>query len=97
MALVVKNPLSPAEHPAGLGVNCELFELGIEQFVVSGGMLDMACVSLIYFCRPPLSRIDPSSQRHRGLIRCPSSPKAADNAPLLLVRERVTSALETPC
>lgn len=32
---VVKNPLSPAEHPGGAGVNCEMFELGVEQFVVS--------------------------------------------------------------
>ena len=32
---VVKNPLSPVEHPGGIGVNCELFELGVEQFVVS--------------------------------------------------------------
>ena len=32
---VVKNPLSPIEHPGGAGVNCELFELGVEQFVVS--------------------------------------------------------------
>ena len=32
---VVKNPLSPTEHPKGAGVNCELFELGVEQFVVS--------------------------------------------------------------
>lgn len=31
---VVKNPLSPVEHPGGVGVNCELFELGVEQFVV---------------------------------------------------------------
>lgn len=30
---VVKNPLSPVEHPGGLGVNCEMFELGVEQFV----------------------------------------------------------------
>lgn len=33
--LVIKNPLSPVEHPGGVGVNCELFELGVEQFVVS--------------------------------------------------------------
>lgn len=32
---VVKNPLSPIEHPGGIGVNCEMFELGVEQFVVS--------------------------------------------------------------
>ncbi|MCJ1427003.1 TRAPP subunit bet5 [Sticta canariensis] len=32
---VVKNPLSPTEHPGGEGVNCEMFELGVEQFVVS--------------------------------------------------------------
>lgn len=31
----MKNPLSPVEHPGGIGVNCELFELGVEQFVVS--------------------------------------------------------------
>lgn len=32
--VVVKNPLSPAEHPGGLGVNNELFEQSLEQFVV---------------------------------------------------------------
>ncbi|KAL8744986.1 MAG: hypothetical protein Q9190_002827 [Brigantiaea leucoxantha] len=30
---VVKNPLSPVEHPGGVGVDCEMFELGVEQFV----------------------------------------------------------------
>ena len=35
MVAVVKNPLSPVEHPRGVGVNCELFELGVERFVVS--------------------------------------------------------------
>ncbi len=29
---VVKNPLSPVEHPGGMGVNCEMFELGLDQF-----------------------------------------------------------------
>lgn len=43
LIVVVKNPLSPAEHPAGIGVNCELFELGIEQFVVS--ILDFPSLS----------------------------------------------------
>lgn len=32
---VVKNPLSPIEHPGGIGVNNELFEQSLEQFVVS--------------------------------------------------------------
>ena len=32
--LVVKNPLSPAEHPGGIGVDCESFELGLDQFIV---------------------------------------------------------------
>lgn len=32
--LVVKNPLSPIEHPGGVGVNNELFEESLEQFVV---------------------------------------------------------------
>jgi len=31
---VVKNPLSPVEHPGGIGVNNELFEASLEQFVV---------------------------------------------------------------
>lgn len=34
-AIVVKNPLSPVEHPGGVGVNNELFEESLEQFVVS--------------------------------------------------------------
>jgi hypothetical protein len=36
---VVKNPLSPVEHPGGLGVNNELFEASLEQFVVRGTSL----------------------------------------------------------
>lgn len=31
---VVKNPLSPVEHPGGIGVNNELFEASLSQFVV---------------------------------------------------------------
>jgi trafficking protein particle complex subunit 1 len=31
---VVKNPLSPVEHPGGIGVANELFELGLESFIV---------------------------------------------------------------
>ena len=30
---VVKNPLSPAEHPGGIGVNYELFEASLDVFV----------------------------------------------------------------
>lgn len=30
---VVKNPLSPAEHPGGIGVNNELFEASLDLFV----------------------------------------------------------------
>ncbi|KAL9087180.1 MAG: hypothetical protein Q9159_003747 [Coniocarpon cinnabarinum] len=30
---VVRNPLSPIEHPGGLGVNNELFEMGLDRFV----------------------------------------------------------------
>lgn len=37
MLVVVKNPLSPVEHPGGLGVNNELFEESLEQFVVCFG------------------------------------------------------------
>jgi trafficking protein particle complex subunit 1 len=32
---VVKNPLSPVEHPGGVGVATELFEMGLDRFVVS--------------------------------------------------------------
>ena len=31
--IVVKNPLSPAEHKGGVGVKNELFELGLDQFI----------------------------------------------------------------
>lgn len=44
---VVKNPLSPTEHPGGEGVNNELFEQSLEQFVVrsSRGPTYSTCVS----------------------------------------------------
>ena len=32
---VVKNPLSPVEHPGGIGVANELFEMGLDSFIVS--------------------------------------------------------------
>jgi trafficking protein particle complex subunit 1 len=32
-ASVVKNPLAPVEHPGGVGVANELFELALDQFV----------------------------------------------------------------
>lgn len=31
---VVRNPLSPTEHPGGVGVNNELFEMGLDRFMV---------------------------------------------------------------
>ena len=31
--VVVKNPLSPVEHPGGEGVANELFELALDQFI----------------------------------------------------------------
>jgi hypothetical protein len=42
ICLVVKNPLSPAEHSGGVGVNNELFEESLEQFVVRA-FLALAC------------------------------------------------------
>lgn len=33
LLVVVKNPLSPVEHPGGAGVANELFELALDQFV----------------------------------------------------------------
>jgi hypothetical protein len=35
---VVKNPLSPNEHPKGVGVSNQLFEGGLESFIVSQGV-----------------------------------------------------------
>ncbi|KAL2384113.1 hypothetical protein RJZ90_002210 [Blastomyces dermatitidis] len=37
---VVKNPLSPVEHPGGLGVNNELFEESLQQFVLQPRQLN---------------------------------------------------------
>lgn len=39
--VVVKNPLSPIEHPGGVGVNNELFEESLEQFVVGFCSLEL--------------------------------------------------------
>lgn len=36
---VVKNPLAPVEHPGGIGVANELFEMGLDSFIVSSGAL----------------------------------------------------------
>ncbi|KAI9850478.1 MAG: TRAPP subunit bet5 [Thelocarpon superellum] len=33
---VVKNPLSPVEHPGGVGVANELFELALDSFITGG-------------------------------------------------------------
>lgn len=51
---VVKNPLSPVEHPGGVGVNNELFEESLEQFVVStitgiGGLTFLTGVNRLGF------------------------------------------------
>lgn len=43
---VTKNPLSPVEHPGGVGVNCELFELGVDQFVVRS----IGCIHVMLRC-----------------------------------------------
>lgn len=46
--IVVKNPLSPVEHPGGIGVNNELFEESLEQFVVRSTPEIMAYYA--FFC-----------------------------------------------
>ncbi|KUL88100.1 hypothetical protein ZTR_04052 [Talaromyces verruculosus] len=48
---VVKNPLSPVEHPGGVGVNNELFEESLEQFVVSTAIPIALPVLLIFGIR----------------------------------------------
>ncbi|KAJ6787502.1 hypothetical protein PWT90_02265 [Aphanocladium album] len=40
--LVVKNPLAPVEHKGGDGVQNELFELGLDQFIRTVGRFDIA-------------------------------------------------------
>lgn len=44
LTIVVKNPLSPVEHPGGAGVNNELFEESLQQFVV-GATISEQCRS----------------------------------------------------
>ena len=57
--IVVKNPLSPVEHPGGAGVNCELFELGVEQFVVRSTEYILSCSNTDKCsCRLHLFRVD---------------------------------------
>ena len=48
---VVKNPLSPTEHPGGVGVNNELFEQSLEQFVVCSH-LPPGALMCPNMCRP---------------------------------------------
>ena len=55
---VVKSPLSPIEHPDGIGVANELFEGGLERFIVSRAV----AVS------PSLSRAELSTQALRQPI-----------------------------
>ena len=50
LATVVKNPLSPVEHPGGAGVNNELFEESLEQFVVCLFSATVcACIGFVRF------------------------------------------------
>ena len=46
---VVRNPLSPVEHTGGVGVNNELFEMGLDRFVVSARTRPL--VSNAEYCR----------------------------------------------
>lgn len=46
---VVRNPLSPVEHPGGLGVNNELFEMGLDRFVVCGALFSFGYKLLIAY------------------------------------------------
>lgn len=68
----MKNPLSPVEHPGGVGVNCEMFELGIEQFVVSNSLTHLLSLHADVSLRLPHFRVDhtclfcsPESKRRR--------------------------------
>ena len=53
---VVKNPLSPVEHPGGVGVDCETFEVGLDQFVVSD--LDSRSILWLTFLRIALCKVE---------------------------------------
>lgn len=55
---VVKSPLAPVEHKGGVGVANELFEGGLESFIVSSisGNKMMRLHVLIRFTREPFSR-----------------------------------------
>ena len=46
---VVRNPLSPTEHPGGTGVNNELFEMGLDRFVVRKSLPLAQALILIRF------------------------------------------------
>ena len=49
---VVKSPLVPIEHPKGVGVANELFEGGLETFIVRlGGLLTLGVKICLQLCR----------------------------------------------
>lgn len=87
---VVKNPLSPVEHPGGVGVANELFELGLDSFIVSFerrasagtlGLINSVDPSLpvLKHGTPSLSR-SLRSQAPRGLVTWASGPMRAREA-----------------
>ena len=69
MRIVVKNPLAPIEHPGGIGVDCEMFELGLEQFVVSNrhAILQMWTFLTYYHRSLHLCRINICMNRLHGI------------------------------
>ena len=69
---VVKNPLSPAEHPGGLGVNNELFEASLEQFVV-WRILDAGSLHML--------TLDPGPSSERSLNYSKSQDRAGSLTP----------------
>lgn len=87
---VVKNPLSPIEHPGGLGVNNELFEITLQQYVVGfTGTNNLCCVTFVYLT----AHTSAGSSAQRFVLIQPSCH--FEN--LLSLSRRLSEVLSSPC
>ena len=87
---VVKSPLVPIEHPKGVGVANELFEGGLESFIVRFARSCCTCVVLLTYSRHRCSRSAMSEDTGRSEV-----PQTCMQSTLCSVRMGTTPCNQT--